>query len=214
MNIVKEWLEDFVELRLSADELRAKLEDAAVPIREIQYGDEGFSNVAHLGPQQYVLKTENDITLSYAELGRLLSLQSGFPYLEMNPVTTGPDIPLSDPCLKILKNVLYNTDAVCALLIKARTPNVPEWLARRLSMAGICFITFAEAVCHYVNAEIGSDIYMKNGKDDRVDMPADCYLYCCAQKSDINDKGLRRIRQIWEQHVPTCGFRADREVEN
>lgn len=206
MRIVKEWLEDFAEMQISAEDLKASFEAGGIPIKSMEFAEEGFTNLAHLGPQHYVLVTEDGIDMSYRSLGRLLSVQNGCPYLAPEPYVTGRDLRLSEEQKMALKRLAGEEEIGCFLLIEADMPEVPQWMKRRLNLADLAFSDFADGVLVYVNAEFGSDIFIKSRSVRAKNFADNVFIYCCQTKSDINILALKRIRQIWEQHVKTSGF--------
>lgn len=202
MRIVKEWLDDFVELRLSAEELKNCLADLHIPVKEIISEEENEARSAHMAAGNYILLTENEENYSYEALGSLLSLQNGCSFLSFRPICTGENVKLDEEQKKYMREWAEKEAAADLLLLETDHVELPEWLKRRLHLAGYEVSVFPEAVALYVNVETGSEIYVKKLSDRAFSYLNVYYVYYSKKKNDINERGLRRIRQIWEQHIP------------
>ncbi len=211
MRIVREWLEDFLSLELSDKAFKDVLEALNIPVKDIIY-PEGEREKPAVPGSDAVFITDDEITIAYEDLARLLSINNGFPCFIPEPFVKDKDFIFPEKVKRLCQNVLKNEGGGRGLLFSGAEILLPDWLERRLSAGGFLYKNFADAVLLYVNAETGSDICVKKLSLRAFSPESVAYLYVIKENNDINSRALKRIRQLWEQHSTefiSCTYSAD-----
>lgn len=166
---------------------------------------EGMSAADALGLHYFIYHTDDSVEMSYLELGRMLSLQNGLPYLAPEPVVLGEEITLSAQQLAEVKRLMKENSADMLLLLRADKPLVPVWMAKRLYLSEHGWHDFSDAATLYVNQELGTSLKVFNADTAYLTDLSGFLVYYGGGRNEVDLRGLNRIRQLWEQSARTVG---------